>query len=237
MNDLALITWTHNEYDDIWPMYFGRLDRHLSYKNSYIFLDKESEKIPVKHTQLINNDNDPWYKRFLECLARVPEKYVLYLQEDHIFYDDCDMKKLNNLLDYFKNSIFSSMRLIKSGELGGYEFEKNLYAIPNDSQYLFSQQSAFWDKNELGHLISHYKPKTFRDVELYGSDAMRQLSKRACYYYDGAPRRGSLHCDSNIFPYVATAICKGKWNTTQYPDILAEAFNEYNINKNKRGVL
>ena len=54
--EIALITWTHNEYSDIWPMYFGRLEKHLKFHKSYIFLDKYSDKISDKHIQLVNND-------------------------------------------------------------------------------------------------------------------------------------------------------------------------------------
>ena len=234
--EIALITWTHNEYSDIWPMYFGRLDKHLKYDKSYIFLDKQSNKIPDNHVQLINNDQHPWHKRFLQCLDQVEEDYILYMQEDHIFYEDVDTKKLNELFSFFKDSEYSSLRLIKSGELGGLEVKQNIFDIPTDSQYSLSQQSAIWKKQDLKEIISFYRPSTFRDVEAYGSFAMNNLNKKSCYYHCDGQQRGSLHFDSKIFPYVATAICKGKWNLKQYPDVLDKAFKEYSVNFSTRGV-
>ena len=38
----------------------------------------------------------------------------------------------------------------------------------------------------------------------------------------------------NIYPYVATAIVKGKWNIKEYP-ILENLLKSYNIDKNIRG--
>ncbi len=176
---------THTEYSDIWPMYFGRLDQHLQFKKSYIFVDCRSDKVPPGHVQIVNDDSDPYYKRFLECLNRVEEDYVLYMQEDHIFYDDSNEIELERVFNYLKECEYSNIRLIKSGELGGTEITKNIFEIPNNSQYLFSQQSTIWKKKDLINLISFYKPKTYRDVELYGSIAMSSQNLKSCYYYNG----------------------------------------------------
>ena len=48
-------------------------------------------------------------------------------------------------------------------------------------------------------------------------------------------KRGVFHCDSIVFPYIATAISKGKWNTSEYKKELNFLFKEYNINPKERG--
>tara|TARA_R110002020_G_scaffold14313_6_gene50860 strand:- start:34883 stop:35605 length:723 start_codon:yes stop_codon:yes gene_type:complete len=233
---IALITWTHNEYRDLWPMYFGRLDKHLNYNKSYIFLDKYSEKINKQHQQLVNNDKDLIYKRLLECLDRVEEKYVLYSQEDHIFYGDCNEEQLEYAFNFLVDSSLSSIRLIKSGEMGGNKIGENIFLISQTSPYLFSQQSSIWKKDNLKNLIKFFKPKTYRDMEGFGSIAMKSLKMGACYYYSGEPKRGSLHFDSSIFPYIATAVCKGRWNLKQYPELLKGALTEYKVDPTLRGI-
>jgi hypothetical protein len=235
-NEIALITWTHTEYDDIWPMYFGRLNKHIQFNKSYIFVNQETDNVPTSHIQLTNNDTDPYYKRFLECLRKVEEEYVLYMQEDHIFYDNCNELELERVFQYLKSSRYSNIRLIKSGELGGKEVEKNIIDIPNNSQYLFSQQSAIWKKEDLINLISFYKPTTYRDVELYGSIAMKSQNLKSCYYYNNEKMRGNMHCDSSILPYIATAVCKGQWNLFQYPALLQSALDEYQVDFSIRGL-
>jgi hypothetical protein len=235
-NQIALITWTHNEYSDIWPLYFGRLDKHVNYQKSYIFLDEQSDKIEDKHIQLVNNDKEPFYKRFMDCLNQIDEEYVLYLQEDHIFYDDCQEHELDRVFEFLKNNDYSCVRLIKSGELGGPQIAENLYEIPKNSTYSFSQQSAIWKRADLLKLFELYKPNTYRDVEAFGSTAMRYARLKSCYYYNNEPQRGSLHYDSSIFPYVATAVCKGQWNLSQYPKILKEALEEYQVDHTIRGL-
>ena len=44
-----------------------------------------------------------------------------------------------------------------------------------------------------------------------------------------------FHYDSNAYPYVATAIVKGKWNMSGYPNELNRILKENNIDKNVRG--
>ena len=237
MSDLAIITWTNTEYSDIWPPYFGRLEKHFpNFEKSYLFVNEYSDLVPERHTQLINDENDLFYKRFLKGLSEVEEEYILYMQEDHIFYDDVDHAKIEELLSFLKESEFSFIRLIKSGELYGNEIQDNIFEIPLHSPYVFSQQSAIWKKEDLVKIFNFFKPKTYRDVESYGSIAMRNLRKSGCYYHDGGEQRGSLHFDSNIFPYIATAVCKGKWNLNQYPEELGLALKEYDIDIATRGI-
>ena len=45
------------------------------------------------------------------------------------------------------------------------------------------------------------------------------------------------HHDSHILPYVATAIRGGKWNMSEYGDILTKWFSEFDIDPNVRGII
>ena len=49
-------------------------------------------------------------------------------------------------------------------------------------------------------------------------------------------KRGLYHYDSFVYPYVATAINKGKWNLKEYTEELNPIFDEYNINPFERGM-
>ena len=53
----------------------------------------------------------------------------------------------------------------------------------------------------------------------------------------GEKQRGTRHCDSIVFPYIATAINKGKWNMSEYREELDKLFGEYNINPFERGIV
>jgi hypothetical protein len=46
---------------------------------------------------------------------------------------------------------------------------------------------------------------------------------------------GLSHWQSEIYPYIATAIFKGKWNFSEYGAELEELLEEYRIDPNIRG--
>lgn len=234
--NIAFVTWTNTECYDVWPMYFGRLEKHVNFSKSYVLLNEKTNLIGDRHIQLINNENDDFYKRFVSGLEQIEEDYVLYMQEDHIFYRDVISESINNLIEIIEKDGISNIRLLKSGEMGGQEKYKNIYKIPSNSQYLFSQQSSIWNRKDLIKLMNFYRPSTYRNVEKFGSFGMNNLNYKTYYYYEGEPQRGTLHCDSNIFPYIATAVCKRKWNLNQYPVLLKQALEEYNIDYKKRGI-
>ena len=52
----------------------------------------------------------------------------------------------------------------------------------------------------------------------------------------GERKRGLYHYDSLVFPYIATAINKGKWNYNEYQKELDIFFTEYEINPFERGI-
>jgi hypothetical protein len=54
------------------------------------------------------------------------------------------------------------------------------------------------------------------------------------YSHQQEPRRGMFHYDSSVYPYVATAICKGKWNLSEYKE-LEQLLKDYNIDWRVRG--
>ena len=50
-------------------------------------------------------------------------------------------------------------------------------------------------------------------------------------------KRGLFHYDSLVWPYIATAINKGKWNTSEYSQELDALSKEYNVNLSERGTV
>lgn len=235
MENIAFITWTNTECEDIFPLYFGQFDKYFDEFKSYVFINEKSSHIPPSHVQLINDGQSSFYRRFVECLEKVEEEYIIYMQEDHILYDDPQSERLKELFEFFKNSKYSCLRLIKSGELGGNKVKENIYEIPSTSSFLLSQQTAIWKRKDLIRLFKFFKPVTFRDVEAYGSEAFRYLSFKCAYYYNNEPQRGRLHFDCSVIPYVATAINKKKWNLSEYSQELLPLLKEYNIDYEDRG--
>jgi len=234
--NIAFVTWTNTECEDVFPLYFGQFDKYCYDYKSYIAINNTSEKIPDKHIQIINKESDPFYKRLSSCLEQIEEEYIIYMQEDHILYDNPNHTLIQEYNEFLSKTDYSCLRLIKSGEMGGNKLTETLFDVPMTSRFLLSQQTAIWKRKDLIKLLKFYRPKTYRDVEMYGSSACNSLKIKSCYHYDNEDKVGNFHFNSNVFPYIATAINKKKWNMTEYENILSKLLQEYHIDYNLRGI-
>ena len=55
--------------------------------------------------------------------------------------------------------------------------------------------------------------------------------------FNNEPKRGLYHHDSSIFPFIASALVRGKWNLSEYSNELIPLVLEYNIDLSLRGGL
>jgi hypothetical protein len=80
--------------------------------------------------------------------------------------------------------------------------------------------------------------KNIWELEASGQGYAKENKYNCLYTYDKFfdNKRGKYHYDSCVFPYIATAIVKGKWNITDYPKEIREILEEYKIDPNIRGV-
>jgi hypothetical protein len=239
MKDLALFTWTHTEYEDVFPAYFGNVKKYFpQLENSYIAINDMSDVIPSEHTQLVNDENSDYAGRILGCLDCVEEEYIIYMQEDFILYDSIDYDELVRSFEYLKESDFSCVKLIRAG-LDTLEFEevKNIYrCFPHLSAV---HQPTIWKKSDLIHIIKSLNPAVLRNFEesANASRIMLELGYKSCFYFDETSSRRGGHYDSKVFPYIATALLKAKWNVLEYPREIEQLSIDYKINLEERGCL
>ena len=240
IDNLRVATWSHSTYKDVWPMYFGQLNQNAPGLKHCLVVDKDVPAPAPGCRVIVNNENDPYYKRFVESFKKIDEEHVMYMQEDFILYDKADMARIEGINSFLKDSPYSFIRMLKSGVAGGPKVhdDLNLFEIPREDfpqQYIFSYQGAIWKKKDLVKLFEHFKPSGLIDGEKRGTGACLQLGIRGCYVYNNERKRGNLHYDSEVFPYVSTAIHKGKWILSPYESIMNALIKTYNIDPSIRG--
>jgi hypothetical protein len=96
-------------------------------------------------------------------------------------------------------------------------------------------QATLWKKDDLMKLYLETKSQKWYEGKLW-IDACKKLNISGVFSYNGEKLRGRAHCDSKVYPYMCTAINKGKWNMNEYGEKLKELFNIYNVNYKKRGL-
>ena len=80
MKDLAMVTWTHSSYNDVFPAYFGNVKKYFKdLKSSYVLINSLSESIDDTHLQLVNNESDSYVSRWIAFLEHIKEDYIIYM--------------------------------------------------------------------------------------------------------------------------------------------------------------
>ena len=302
LNKVRYFTYTHTNASDVWEPYFKLLDRHSPGIKHTVITNMISPHIPFNASesgdfnQLEYDDDANYCQEYINCLMKVDEDYVIYMQEDFYLYKDADKSAIESYIDVLESDReVSFIRLCKQpffdvglclpdyvdhwrlwdeidehaeNELQRFVLEAGIsenqveelrridvYTDSNVSEtpysdtlfwtqdpakkltakISYSMQPTIWRKSDLISLYERCNQHKFGEGDNW-TDAMNHLDTKGLYHYNGEPQRGLLHRDSNVFPYITTAIVKGMWNTMEYPE-LVDIINEFGIDPCIRGEL
>ena len=242
MKDLCLVINTYSKYSDLWPMFFDSLEEYLPSLKRYVFVD---EGEPDENSTTVHYDSANLFRtQFLSCIKEVSEEYCIFISEDYIMYDAPKMdliEKYKNILDEDKKLSF--IRFAKGIEFYEPEYKSHddLYVLNNLFPYFYSQTAAIWRTRDLERIFlnsdeSHIANEDYENsFEWRATAVCGILDIQGLFCYNGEAKRGIYHYDSAVFPYVATALVKGKWNLSEYKKELEPLLKKYNIDVNNRG--
>ena len=74
-------------------------------------------------------------------------------------------------------------------------------------------------------------------MEYRSQKVIRKLGIRIGVLSGECKKRGMLHADSEFYPYIATALFKGKWTISEYEKELKFLLNKYQIDPLIRGAI
>jgi hypothetical protein len=232
MNNLCVLTHTHSDCKDIWPLYSAKMQKHVGLRHvavSNYFIEDDSLIYQFQY-----DDNQLFSERLEYALEKIPDEYILFMLEDYIPYADIDTNFISSSLvkmDLDRNIGF--IRLLQSGAYKLCDYDDKLYVIHPDEYYLFSTQATIWRRTVLLDLVKSCEIKTVRN-EPETSPFLKKLNKIGlCTNKKGNSVGG--HFDSVYLPYIATACVAGKWNISEYP-MLFDMLKEFKIDLNLRGI-
>lgn len=238
LDRIFLVTYSHSNCSDVWPMFLGQLEQHVPSIRHNMLVDVAPR---MSHPSLQTlfwayDESEPYFKQWLSCSKHLWGGYAIYMQEDFILYDDVDLKALQNYVEFLDRTNYSFVRLIRAGfDPSLNHIENDLYAVNCDNEDIFHMQATLWKRNVLEQLYREASSEKWLEGP-HWRDAARRLGIKGAFCYRGEKQRGKYHWDSSVFPYVCTAMSRGKWNLNEYPEILGSMLQKYNIDPNVRGV-
>ena len=169
-------------------------------------------------------------------------KIRIFHHEDMPLFDNADLDKI----EYFKKTLdkeddLSYIKMVKGGMYGPehqdvqYKDYDSLFTLNERDNFLFAVQPSIWKTKDLLKIYKITLIKHIREFETNATEICRYMNIKGLYYFGGEDKRGMFHWDSDAYPYICTAINKGKWNTSEYGKELLELFSTYSIDPSIRG--
>lgn len=227
------VVYTHSNCSDLWEMFIKQNHKHIGW--SIFFITNELIPNFPEDRQYIYKNNDSYSDVWVAALNKINSELFIYLQEDFILYADADIQKINEYANVLKNSDYSFVRLIKSGEVNK-KISDTLYEISSNNQFVFAMQTSIWKTKDYIELLKNVREQKWLETPRYFEYMSKNNIKGLCHY-DNEPKRGGNHWDSNVYPYIATALVKGKWVMSEYKNELYLILKENSIDINKRGLI
>ncbi len=227
--ELPIVVYTHTDMKDIWPMFFGQLKKYIGNVKVYVAVNQNDSYLS-EYTQIVYDDSKKYTERWMEILPQISEEVILFLHEDMVLFDFIKLDYIKKYYNYIKNNEANSIKLILAGEnFLESSFDNTL--VYNDYSK-FSIQPTIVTKEFFESVLNNTGILNIWEFE----QAILATGRDFMVKIGGERKRGIYHYDSLVFPYIATAINKGKWNLNEYMDVLNPMFEEYNINPFERGI-
>jgi len=227
------VAYTNSNCSDVLIPFVNQMKKHSNLP-LYLISDYKPEIDGIVDIHNYSND-EPYYKVWVDALKKFGADNFIYLQEDFFLYDDIKEDILIKYKEFLNESKYSFVRLLKSGKLNNKMVADNLFEIEPDNENVFSMQATIWKTDDYIRLMNTVKDPKWLENDKYRKH-MIVLNMGGLYHFDNEIKIGSNHHDSNVYPYIATAVVRSKWNYREYKNKLEPILRENNINENIRGL-
>lgn len=233
-------------------MFLSELYEHLPKDRNIpvnIFVDSTDKSIKLEDRNFVfyYDSKEKYRNQFVSCIRHVLTDYCIYISEDYILYDEPRWDKIFEYVDVLeRNKHLSFIRLNKGGvveiEFPKYKGKEDLFQLSNVFPYFYTNQAAVWRTRDLEkihvrgpnlHIAGNNMNEMFEPA---ATKTCQQLGIQGLFCYHGEPKRGRYHYDTSVFPHIATALVKGKWNISEYREELPPLLEKYGIDPSIRGV-
>jgi len=227
---MKILLYTHSDYSWVWKYWHQQTDKFLQDFDKICLLNSNSsfrdDYFVIKY-----NDELTYKNRVLSCLNDIDDnEIVLFCHEDMFLYKKPNFEIINEYIDLIKNDNCELIKLIRAFE----NLEKsNLHEklFKNPDKQLFSIQPTIIKVKTLKHIY-----KTVPGDNIWGFEAntsnkyLKDIISLCSFDLNEDKKRGKFHYDSSVYPYICTAVIKGKWNFKEYKKELFEIFYNKKFN-------
>lgn len=223
--NIPILLYSHSSYSDVWPLILGQFE--IYFPKTKIYLLTDNCPILGNFTPIYYKNEQTYNERIISCLNQLEIDTFLFTHEDMPLYNSPDLSILNKYISYVESNKLDSIKLI----FGGWHNKSKTcsfdQSLSKNKLTRFSIQPTIIKKPTLISILKRYPASNLWKLERKISKSWYHPFKEYACNLKG--NKHGNHFDCQIYPYIATAIVKGKWNLEQYPE-LKILLNNYNIN-------
>lgn len=219
-----IIIYSHSSYSDVWPLILGQFEKYMPQQRVYLFTDQD----PLRgdYEVFLYDDDKNYNDRMLQCLQQIEDSIVLFTHEDMPLFSEPDVDQLNNYYNHIEKGMADSIKLIFAGWHLKSKTSSFDISLSKNKLSKFSIQPTLINTKALIKILKRYPSQNLWKLEQKIAKSLFHPFKEYCCNLKG-DKHGN-HFDCPVYPYIATAIVKGKWNFEQYK-ILKPMLDEYKI--------
>ena len=227
---MKILVYTHSDYSWVWKYWHQQTDNFLQDFDKICLLNSNSsfrdDYFVIKY-----NDELTYKNRVLSCLNDIDDnEIVLFCHEDMFLYKKPNFKIINEYIDLIKNDNCELIKLIRAFEnLDKSNLHEKLFKNPD--KQLFSIQPTIIKVKTLKHIYKTVPGDNIWEFEANTSKKyLKDIISLCSFDFKVDKKRGKFHYDSSVYPYICTAVIKGKWNFKEYKKELFEIFYNKKFN-------
>ena len=227
---MKILVYTHSDYSWVWKYWHQQTDKFLQNFDKICILNSDSsfreDYIVIKY-----NDELTYKNRVLSCLNDIDDdEIVLFCHEDMFLYKKPNFEIIDEYINLIKNDNCELIKLIRAFEnLDKSNLHEKLFKNPD--KQLFSIQPTIIKVKNLKHIYNNVPGDNIWEFEANTSKKyLKDIISLCSFDLNKDKKRGKFHYDSSVYPYICTAVIKGKWNFNEYKKELFEIFYNRKFN-------
>ena len=227
---MKILLYTHSDYSWVWEYWHKQTDKFLNVFEKICLLNSNS--LFREDYLVIKYDDKLTYKnRILSCLDNIDDdEIVLFCHEDMFLYKKPNFEIIDEYINLIKSGNCELIKLVRAFEnLDKSNIHDKLFKNPD--RQLFSIQPTLIKIKTLKYIYKTVPGDNIWEFEANTTkEYLKDLISLCSFDLNQDKKRGKFHYDSSVYPYICTAVIKGKWNFKEYKKELYEIFYNKKFN-------
>ena len=227
---MKILLYTHSDYSWVWEYWHKQTDKFLNAFEKICLLNSNSsfreDYLVIKYDDKLTYKN-----RILSCLDNIDDdEIVLFCHEDMFLYKKPNFEIIDEYINLIKSDNCELIKLVRAFEnLDKSNIHDKLFKNPD--RQLFSIQPTLIKIKTLKYIYKTVPGDNIWEFEANTTkEYLKDLISLCSYDLNQDKKRGKFHYDSSVYPYICTAVIKGKWNFKEYKKELYEIFYNKKFN-------